>query len=376
MTHSLKQAHKINGMVKHVPHVVPFFSVPERIKTFPKTRYYGSKRKLIGWIFENIKHLKFETVLDGFGGTASVSLLFKSMGKNVTYHDAFNFNTYTASAVLSNKMHLGKTKFRETLQAVEPIEGVISKHFRNIFYTNNENRWLDGFMKKMKSDNLEQNERSIYFYTLFQACLQKRPFNLFHRANLSLRLNKKAERSFGNMTTWERSFSELMLRAYDELVHCVWNSGRQIEVVPPTNILDIEPQYNLVYLDPPYIDKSASRNRDDYWRKYHFLEGLTNYDEWEQKIDLNSDIRIMPKNSGFELWGQTSSFKEILFELIEKHRNSIVVLSYVSGAYPDEKELLEFFESKFHSVSFYSKHHSHALAKQTKRELMLIGVPS
>ena len=251
MAHSLKQVHKINGMVKHVPHLVPFLSVPERIKTFPTTRYYGSKRKLISWIFENIKHLKFETVLDGFGGTASVSLLFKSMGKNVTYHDAFNFNTYTASAVLSNKMHLGKTKFRETLQAVEPIEGVISKHFRNIFYTNNENRWLDGFMKKMKSDNLEENERSIYFYTLFQACLQKRPFNLFHRANLSLRLNKKAERSFGNMTTWERSFSELMLRAYDELVHCVWNSGRQIEVVSPTNILDIEPQYNLVYLDPP-----------------------------------------------------------------------------------------------------------------------------
>lgn len=376
MAYSLKQVHKINEMVKHVPHIVPFLSVPERIKTFPTTRYYGSKRKLISWIFENIKHLKFESVLDGFGGTASVSLLFKSMGKCVTYHDAFSFNTYSANAVLSEKIQLDKTKFENTLQCVKPRDGLINKYFKNVFYTNSENMWIDGFMKKMESEDSKINEKSVYFYTLFQACLQKRPFNLFHRANLSLRLNENAERSFGNMTTWERSFPELMLRAYDELANCVWKSGRQIKVVPPTSILDIKPEYNLVYLDPPYLDKSASRNRDDYWRKYHFLEGLSNYDEWEQKIDLNSDIRIMPRNSEFELWGQTSSFKEILFELIEKHRKSIVVLSYVSGAYPDEKELLEFFESKFHSVSFHSRHHPHALAKQTKRELMFIGHPS
>ena len=303
-----------------------------------------------------------------------MSLLFKSMGKHVTYHDVFNFNTFTANAVLSDKMHLDKAKFEDTLQSVKPIDGVINKYFKNVFYTNRENMWLDGFMKKL--DNLEINQKSVYLYTLFQACLQKRPFNLFHRANLSLRLTKHIKRNFGNMTTWEKGFPELMLRAYDELSHCVWNTGRQYEVIPSTNILNIEPEYNLVYLDPPYVNKSASRNRDDYWMKYHFLEGLANYNEWEQKIDLASDIRIIPKSPEFELWNQTSSFKECLFELIEKHSKSIVVLSYISGAYPDEKELLQFFESKFHSVSFYSKHHSHALTKQTKRELMFIGRPS
>ncbi|MDE0316885.1 MAG: DNA adenine methylase [Candidatus Poribacteria bacterium] len=376
MDNSLRQAYKINGQIKRTPQIVPFISVPERIKTFPTTRYYGSKRKLIGWIFENIKNLTFETVLDGFGGTASVSLLFKSMGKCVTYHDAFNFNTFTANAVLSNKMHLNKTKFENTLQSVELIDGVINKYFKNVFYTNSENMWLDGFMNKLDADSLAINQKSIYLYALFQACLQKRPFNLFHRANLSLRLTKHVERNFGNMTTWERGFPELMLRAYDELAHCVWNTGGKYKVIPSTDILNIEPEYDLVYLDPPYINKSASRNRDDYWMKYHFLEGLANYNEWEQKIDLASDIKITPKSPEFELWNQASSFKECLFELIEKHSKSIVVLSYVSDAYPDEKELLQFFVSKFHSVSFHSRLHSHALAKQTKRELMFIGIPA
>lgn len=63
------------------------------IASFPKTRFYGSKRRLLGWIYDALKDLPFNTVLDGFGGTASVSLLFKAMGKEVTYHDGLLFNT-------------------------------------------------------------------------------------------------------------------------------------------------------------------------------------------------------------------------------------------------------------------------------------------
>ena len=376
MKNSLKQEFEIDEAIKLSPHVVPFLTVSKRISTFPKTRYYGSKRKLVSWIYENLRNLKFESVFDGFGGTASVSLLFKSMGKYITYHDAFHFNTYSAHAVLSEQMHLDKSEFENTLQSVKPSDGVINKYFNNIFYTDSENMWLDGFIKNIESDNLDINKKSVYLYTLYQACLQKRPFNLFHRANLNLRLNANTERSFGNMTTWKRSFSELMLRAYDDLARCVWNSGRSHHIVGPTNILEIKPKYDLVYLDPPYFNKSANRNRDDYWRKYHFLEGLTNYNEWERKINIDSDIRITPKSSEFELWSQTGYFRKNLFDLIENHRKSIVVLSYVSGAYPDEKELLQFFQSKFRSVSFHSRSYSHALAKQTKRELMFVGVPS
>jgi len=44
------------------------------ISKFPKTRYYGSKRRLLSWIYHAVKDLPFNTVLDGFGGAASVEI--------------------------------------------------------------------------------------------------------------------------------------------------------------------------------------------------------------------------------------------------------------------------------------------------------------
>ena len=74
------------------------------IARFPKTRYYGSKRRLLGWIYHALKDLPFNTVLDGFGGTASVSLLFKAMGKQVSFHDGLLCNTIAAQALLADEM--------------------------------------------------------------------------------------------------------------------------------------------------------------------------------------------------------------------------------------------------------------------------------
>lgn len=74
------------------------------IARFPKTRYYGSKRRLLGWIYHALKDLPFNTVLDGFGGTASVSLLFKAMGKQVNFHDGLLCNTIAAQALLADEI--------------------------------------------------------------------------------------------------------------------------------------------------------------------------------------------------------------------------------------------------------------------------------
>src|ERR1700726_3812663 len=64
-----------------------FPPVSESIKKVPSTRYYGSKRRLLPWIYKSVRELQFESALDIFGGSASVSLLFLLMRKSVTYHD-------------------------------------------------------------------------------------------------------------------------------------------------------------------------------------------------------------------------------------------------------------------------------------------------
>jgi len=69
---------------------------------FPSTRYQGSKNKLREWIWENIKDLEFETALDLFGGTGSVSYLFKKMGKKVVYNDLLKSNYTIGLALIEN----------------------------------------------------------------------------------------------------------------------------------------------------------------------------------------------------------------------------------------------------------------------------------
>ena len=349
--------------------------IPEKIKKFPTTRFYGSKRKLLPWIYENIKTLQFNTVLDGFGGTGSVSLLFKTMNKDVTYHDAFSFNNHVAQTVLGNKLSVSKQAFEEFVHTNKPRDGLISRTFKGLYYKDDENRWLDGFVQKLFSSNLSAKETSLYMYTLFQACLKKRPFNIFHRTNLNLRLNKKVGRNFGNGTTWERPFTELMLQAYEELLAALWKGRGDIEILKPTCISRIRNGYDLVYLDPPYISPVEGNNRDDYWRRYHFLEGISNYHAWEKLIDRKSSLKSMPRPRQFSVWSRKQTFREKLFDLIKNHRQSIVVLSYVSDSFPAENDIAVYFESLFHDVSIHSREHAHALSKQKKRELLFIGRP-
>ncbi|MCH8041209.1 MAG: DNA adenine methylase [Nitrospinae bacterium] len=349
--------------------------VPERIKNFPTTRYYGSKRKLLPWIFENIKMLNFNTVLDGFGGTGSVSLLFKAMNKDVTYHDAFSFSNHVGQTVLSDSLCISNETFAEFVNETIPRNGLIYKTFKGLYYKDEENRWLDGFATKVFSSRLTDQEISLYMYTLYQACLKKRPFNIFHRTNLNLRLNKNVKRKFGNLTTWEHPFTKLMIKSYEEISPSLWRSRGIIKILKPSSITSVRKGYDLVYLDPPYISLVVKNNRDGYWKRYHFLEGLSQYQEWHRLIDKKSYLKSMPTPKRFLDWSQKKTFRDRLYALIKKHRQSIVVLSYVSNSYPDESDIGTFFKTLFSETSIHSKDHPHALSKEKKRELLFIGRP-
>ncbi len=348
--------------------------VGEIIAKLPSTRYYGSKRKLLPWIYDHIRTLEFDTVLDALGGTASVSLLFKAMRKTVTYHDGFRFNVDVANTLLSNQIAMDREGVLQFLSRVAPRSGVVSRSFRGIYYKDKENSWIDGFMDLLQRADLQRAQSSLLRYLLYQACLKKRPFNLFHRSNLHLRTNKGVYRSFGNHVTWERSFLHHIMQAYDELPN---DPSMQIPctVLQSGNVERLKPGYDLVYIDPPYVNDISRYNRDDYWRRYHFLEGLANYRIWEQSIDADSDIRLLRRPKWMLDWAMKSSFQERLFSFIRTHRKSQVVLSYVTSAHPNESEIKRFFEDTFSNVSVHSREHSHALGAMPRRELLFVGRP-
>ena len=344
--------------------------VTNLLTSFPRTRYYGSKRRLLAWIHESIKGLPFDSVLDGFGGTASVSLLFKAMGKKVTFNDALLSNTLAAKAILANDLTLDLQQAFNFIDEITPINGFISKTFGGLYYTDVENCWLDA--AALKIHKLEDPlERSTYLYCLFQACLMKRPFNLFHRANLNLRTNKNVKRTFGNYVTWEITFPKLMKARLCDLFKFDQSSLQPVKILDYGDIATVDAGYDLVYLDPPYVNHT--KNGDDYLKKYHFLEGLSDYKNWADKLDTTSKIKSFKSNTHIGEWQDKKVFKEKLFGTIDKHKQSIVVLSYLSGAYPCEEEITNFFKDNFKSVSLLKRDFCHALAKEKKIELLFIG---
>lgn len=304
-----------------------------------------------------------------------MSMLFQAMRKSVTYHDGLKFNEDVGRTLLAPELALSATDLSEFLIGIEKIEGLISTHFNGMYYTADENAWLDGVMAKLAKCSLSPRAKSNLKYLLYQACLKKRPFNLFHRANLNLRTKTNVERSFGNYVTWERPFEGLMIQMHGELSQQIRQHKKPATVLPSSNVSTLEGVYDLVYLDPPYLNVEERYNRDDYWRRYHFLEGLADYDQWARFLDHSSSIGVNRGPDWMLDWRHKSTFRDRLFELIERYRSSIVVLSYVSDAFPSEDEIKSQFEKQFSQVSIHTYEYSHALSKTKKRELIFVGRP-
>lgn len=345
----------------------------ESIRTrFPATRYYGSKLRLVDWISNTLEGVNYQSVLDVFGGTATVSLLFKSKGKSVTYNDALLSNNYVANAVLSG-FHGGirTNLIEDVIAGIQPRKGFISNTFQNYYFEDHENNWLDGAIDKISLLNDEQLKSDV-LYCVFQACLQKRPFNLFHRKNLYIRQNCAKDTSFGNWRTWERDFDELIRKAAIQLEKAKRITSGSANVLPPGDASDVNGRYDLVYIDPPYVKQR--KNDLTYTDRYHFLEGLADPRAWQDRIDYTR------KNLGFsgiqsiDEWNRKETFKQRLFEFIQVHKKSVVVLSYASNGYPTLDELLKYFKDNFNNVAIFRRNLSHALKSKAQQEVLIIGV--
>ena len=340
--------------------------------SFPTTRYYGSKRRLLPWIYDVSSKIKFNSVFDRFGGTSSVSLLFQHMGKDVIYQDALASNTISARALLLHP-ELRGNDVSLFFKSVKPKNGFISQTFKGIYYSDEENKWLDGAVDKihlLKDEKL----KSYCWYCLFQACLKKRPFNMFHRANYYLR-TADVDRKFGNLTTWNTSFLEHIDEANRELNQYMKEQPvdmNEAKILPAGEMMGQENDVDLVYLDPPYIGKSSC---EDYFKRYHFLEGLTRYPEWGSIIDESMATKQIHTPEYLKKWHNKSTFKDVLFEEIEKYHHKIVMLSYQTDGYPAIDSIYDYFVSLFSTVHIHKKPLSHALSKNKKTEVLIIGFP-
>lgn len=345
---------------------------------FPSTRYQGSKRKILDELHLAFNEIEFQSALDLYSGSASVSLLLRHMGKNVDSNDYLLYNANTADVFLNYQFNSTQAVDHENnlAQLLEraPLthEQLVSKNFESIFFKNEENIQIDRFCQNIYK--YPHQLISLYIYAVGQALLKKRPYNLFHRKNLDMRL-KDVKRSFGNAKTWETSILEHALKAIYELDKFPFNSNQEpgtAYCLNTNNLSELKEEYDLVYLDPPYLNsKNVSVDYSDF---YGFLDGLVDYNLYRNFDDNYSHKPICKKPSN---WDTSANALRELEQAIVKWRKSIIFLSYRNNGTPTLNQITEVLSRNnrrvvLHSTEEYKYALSHA---SDTKEIFIISLP-
>ncbi|MEK7314388.1 MAG: DNA adenine methylase [Deltaproteobacteria bacterium] len=338
--------------------------------TFPSTRFQGSKLKIIDWIWSAMEGLNFNTALDAFGGTGCVAYMLKQKGKKVTYNDALKFNRHIGLALIENdcvKLTEKDTEFLLTRHDKIKYPAFVYDTFKNIYFTDEENRWIDMVVTNINSlDGIYK--KSLAYFALFQSCIIKRPYNLFHRKNLYVRLSD-VKRNFGNKTTWDTPFNVHFEKFAGEANAAVFSNGQE-NTAMNSDIFDVKDDYDLVYIDTPYISQKGGGV--DYHDFYHFLEGLVNYQTWGDMIAYDTKHKRL-KNTGSP-WTDKNSIHLAFDKLFEKFKNSILVVSYRSDGIPTVEELIKLLKKYKNDVKeMQRKSYKYALSSNHTEEVLLVG---
>ena len=337
---------------------------------FPSTRFQGSKLKITDWIWESVQGLNFDSALDAFGGTGSVGYMFKKKGKKVTCNDILKFNWYIGLALIENDA---------AKLAQEDVDFIVKRHtdmkyptfihdtFHDIYFTDEENIWIDTVAANIRTiDRIYK--RALAYFALFQSCIRKRPFNLFHRKNLYLRFSE-VERNFGNKATWDTPFEDHFRKFSEEANQAVFSNCRENRCLN-LDIFDVGGAYDLVYIDTPYISRKGFGV--DYLGFYHFLEGLVHYETWPEMIDNRTKHKRL-KGRG-SVWTDKKLIHSAFDQLFRQFRDSILVISYRADGIPSLDELVDLLKKYKEDIQeIKRKNYKYALSTNHSEEILLIG---
>ena len=296
---------------------------------------------------------------------------FKQAGKVVTYNDLLRFNYYVGLALIENacvRLDPAEVDWLLSRHADIAYPSFVQSTFHDIYFTDEENAWIDQTVTNMRELS-DPYKYALAFFALCQACIIKRPYNLFHRKNLYLRL-AQVDRSFGNKTTWDAPFEQWFRVFVAEVNEAVFDNGQENRSLN-YDAFDVPGEYDLVYIDTPYISRRGIGV--DYLAFYHFLEGLAMYDQWAAHIDYRSKHRRLRLQSS--PWTDPRRIHAAFDRVFDRFRDSILVVSYRSDGIPTEEELVSLLRRyKRHVHVEHFGQYKYALSTNSEsREILLIG---
>lgn len=300
--------------------------VCRQVDKYPKTRYMGSKQKMLGPIGEVVKRFGPSTAIDLFAGSGIVSYMLKALGIQVLSNDyMWMSSTFTKALVENNDTTLGKEASLRLLKPSDDNDHFVATKFKGLYYEDEENEMIDTLRANIKKIENEY-ERAIAMMALIRACTKKRPRGIFTYTGHRYDDGRKDLR---------KSVEEQFVEAVELIDRAVFDNGRQNASVNG-DALELDAQTpDLVYIDPPYYSKNSD---NEYVRRYHFVEGLAR--DWDgveiQEHTKTKKFKSYPTPFSTEL-GAEGAFEA----MFDKYSDSIIVVSYSSNCLPDRERMIE-----------------------------------
>jgi adenine-specific DNA-methyltransferase len=339
---------------------------------FPPTRYQGSKLKLLAWIGEALRPIGFSSALDLFGGTGAVAYLLKTAGKRVVYNDLLRCNQLVGQALVENgRVRLGEAEVEALLARRRGVayDDVVARSYGGIYFLPEEDTQIDVAAQNARA--LRGHKRALASFALFQACLAKRPYNLFHRANLNLR-TAAVPRSFGNKATWDRSLASHLHEAAAAANAAVFDNGQDNRAIC-ADALEAPTDLDLVYIDPPYVNRAGLGV--DYGDFYHFLEGLTDYGGWAGRIDAGRKHRpyLPARRPDLRRFCERGSITPALDGVFARYAASVLVVSYRANGTPSADEIARLLRRHKRRVRAMERPYRYVLSPAAGAEVLFIA---
>lgn len=335
---------------------------------YPPFRFMGSKHRLLPWLYEIFSSISFRIALDAFSGSGCVAYLLKAMGATVTANDYLRFAYHIANALVANPGRiLDATELDILFKKSERGLNFIESTFSGIFFTPEELRFLDNIWGNLGLID-DEFKRSLVITAMCRAALKRQPRGVFTVAS------GKAARYNDGRRDLRLTLQEHFIESIELFRSVPYDDGRPHRALC-MDVFDLPVEYELVYLDPPYVPRS-----DDncYIKRYHFVEGLACY--WQgQEILASSKVRKIKKK--FTPFSYRRRAIPAFEQLFRKFAESVIVLSYSSNGYPDLEVLISLLRRYKSRVEVFEAEHRYHYGTHDRvrperalvREFLIIG---
>ena len=321
----------------------------DQVSLYPPTRFMGSKRKLLGEIWNVASRFEFDTVVDLFSGSGIVGYMFKSHGKTVISNDYMAMSaTFTKAMVENNTVTLPIAEAEKLLIKKGEVDHFVSDTFKDLYYTDEENKLIDILRANISAMD-DQYKKAIAMTALIRACTKKRPRGIF---------TYTGHRYDDGRKDLQKSLSQQFLEAVEAVNNAVFDNHKANKSVNGDAMaLEVE-KPDLVYIDPPYYSPLSD---NEYVRRYHFIEGLAR--DWK-----GVEIQEHTKTKKFKSYPTPFSTKNGAYDafdkLFSKFSDSILIVSYSSNSLPTQEDMVALMKKYKENVEVVPVDYKYAFGNQ------------